>query len=202
MTFTFATALAGLTLVLGVARLAMFIALHLVPSDYNIVQHAVSDYAVGPTRRLATAITWTSAVFWATLAGAIALGPSTPEKGVTLWLAVLAVIFTVLPFLPTDVEGQPTTLIGRLHLVAAIAWFAIAYSCMGNIVRMLTPIAPRGLVSSLGATRWVTAAALIALVTALVIRRLKPFTFGISERIFLLAVHVFYLGAAAGLLLA
>ena len=202
MTFTFATALAGLTLVLGVARLAMFIALHLVPSDYNIVQHAVSDYAVGPTRRLATAIPWTSAVFWATLAGAIALGPSTPEKGVTLWLAVLAVIFTVLPFLPTDVEGQPTTLIGRLHLVAAIAWFAIAYSCMGNIVRMLTPIAPRGLVSSLGATRWVTAAALIALVTALVIRRLKPFAFGISERIFLLAVHVFYLGAAAGLLLA
>ena len=202
MTFTFATALAGLTLVLGVARLAMFIALHLVPSDYNIVQHAVSDYAVGPARRLATAITWTSAVFWATLAGAIALGPSTPEKGVTLWLAVLAVIFTVLPFLPTDVEGQPTTLIGRLHLVAAIAWFAIAYSCMGNIVRMLTPIAPRGLVSSLGATRWVTAAALIALVTALVIRRLKPFAFGISERIFLLAVHVFYLGAAAGLLLA
>ena len=201
MTFTFATALAGLTLVLGVARLAMFIALHLVPSDYNIVQHAVSDYAVGPTRRLATAITWTSAVFWATLAGAIALGPSTPEKGVTLWLAVLAVIFTVLPFLPTDVEGQPTTLIGRLHLVAAIAWFAIAYSCMGNIVRMLTPIAPRGLVSSLGATRWVTATALIALVTALVIRRLKPFAFGISERIFLLAVHVFYLGAAAGLLL-
>ena len=141
-------------------------------------------------------------MFWATLAGAIALGPSTPEKGVTLWLAVLAVIFTVLPFLPTDVEGQPTTLIGRLHLVAAIAWFAIAYSCMGNIVRMLTPIAPRGLVSSLGATRWVTAAALIALVTALVIRRLKPFAFGISERIFLLAVHVFYLGAAAGLLLA
>ena len=201
MTFTFATALAGLTLVLGVARLAMFVALHLVPSDYNIVQHAVSDYAVGPTRRLATAITWTSAVFWATLAGAIALGPSTPEKGVTLWLAVLAVIFTVLPFLPTDVEGQPTTLIGRLHLVAAIAWFAIAYSCMGNIVRMLTPIAPRGLVSSLGATRWVTAAALIALVTALVIRRLKPYAFGISERIFLLAVHVFYLGAAAGILL-
>ena len=201
MTFTFATALAGLTLVLGGARLAMFIALHLVPSDYNIVQHAVSDYAVGPTRRLATAITWTSAVFWATLAGAIALGPSTPEKGVTLWLAVLAVIFTVLPFLPTDVEGQPTTLIGRLHLVAAIAWFAIAYSCMGNIVRMLTPIAPRGLVSSLGATRWVTAAALIALVTALVIRRLKPFAFGISERIFLLAVYVFYLDTAAGILL-
>ena len=47
-----------------------------------------------------------------------------------------------------------------------------------------------------------TAAALIALVTALVIRRLRPYAFGISERIFLLAVYVFYLGAAVGLLLA
>ena len=201
MTITLAPALAGLALVLGVARLAMFIALHLVPSDYNIVQHAVSDYAVGPTRRLATAVTWTSAVFWAVLAGAIALGPPTPEKGVALWLTILAVIFAALPLLPTDVEGQPTTLIGRLHLVAAIAWFAIAYSCMGNIVRLLAPLAPQGLVSFLGATRWVTAAALIALVTALVIRRLRPYAFGISERIFLLAVYVFYLGTAAGILL-
>ena len=196
------TALAAVALVLGVARLAMFIALHLIPSDYNIVQHAVSDYAVGPTRRLATAITWTSAVFWAVLAGAVVLGPPTPEKGVALWLTILAVIFAALPFLPTDVEGQPTTLIGRLHLVAAIAWFAIAYSCMGNIVRLLTPLAPQGLVSFLGATRWVTAAALIALVTALVVRRLRPYAFGISERIFLLAVYVFYLGTAAGLLAA
>ena len=46
------------------------------------------------------------------------------------------------------------------------------------------------------------AAALIALVTALVIRRLRPYAFGISERIFLLAVYVFYLGTAAGILLA
>ena len=86
--------------------------------------------------------------------------------------------------------------------MAAIAWFAIAYSCMGNIVRLLTPLAPRGLVSLLGATRWVTAAALTALVIALVVRRLRPYAFGISERIFLLAVYVFYLGAAAGLLMA
>ncbi len=202
MTIILAPALAGLALALGIARLIMFIALHLVPSDYNIVQHAVSDYAVGPTHRLATAVTWTSAVFWAVLAGAVALGPPTPEKNVALWLAALAVIFAALPLLPTDVEGQPATLIGRLHLVAAIAWFSIAYSCMGSIVRLLTPLAPRGLVSFLGVTRWVTAAALIALVTALVIRRLRPYAFGISERIFLLAVYVFYLGAAVGLLLA
>ena len=34
------------------------------------------------------------------------------------------------------------------------------------------------------------------------VRCLRPYAFGISERIFLLAVYVFYLGTAAGLLLA
>ena len=116
-------------------------------------------------------------------------------------MLALAAVFALLPLLPTDVEGSAPTLVGRLHMLAAIAWFAIAYSCMGNIVRLLAPLAPQGLVSFLGATRWVTAAALIALVTALVIRRLRPYAFGISERIFLLAVYVFYLGTAAGILL-
>ena len=46
-----------------------------------------------------------------------------------------------------------------------------------------------------------TAAALTALVIALVVRRLRPYAFGISERIFLLAVYVFYLGTAARILL-
>ena len=44
------TVFAVIALVLGVARLAIFIALHFVRSDYNPVRHAVSDYAVGPTR--------------------------------------------------------------------------------------------------------------------------------------------------------
>ena len=44
------TALAVLALILGVARLIMFVAIHVVPSEYNIVNHAVSDYVVGPTR--------------------------------------------------------------------------------------------------------------------------------------------------------
>ena len=179
------TALAVLALILGVVRLVMFIALHVVPSEYNIVNHAVSDYAVGPTRKLGTAMTWTSAVFWAVLAGAVIVSPSLTEKSVAIWLLVLTVLFVVLPFLPTDIEGQPATLIGRLHLAAAVAWFAISYSCMGNFVRMLQPVAPQGLVSFLVGTRWVTMVSLIALVAALVITPARKYAFGISERIFL-----------------
>lgn len=196
------TTLAVLALVLGLVRLVMFFALHLVPSDYNIVNHAVSDYAVGPTRRLSTAMTWVSAVFWVVLAGAVAVGPPSPEKGVAAWLLVLAVIFVIMPFIPTDIEGRPATVIGRIHLAAAVAWFAIGYSCMGDVVRLLRPTAPQGLASLLVDARWVTMASLIALVAALVIHPIRRYAFGISERVFLLAVNVFYLGAALGLALA
>ena len=58
MTTLFAT----IALVLGLARLVMFIALHRVESDYNVVEHAVSDYAVGRTRALSSVMTWTTAL--------------------------------------------------------------------------------------------------------------------------------------------
>lgn len=137
------TALAVLALVPGIARLALFVALHLVPSDYNIVEHAVSDYAVGPTRRLGTAMTWCSAAFWAVMAGAVVLLP-TRETAAVVYLLILAVVFVALPFLHTDLEGEPATLVGRLNLVAAATWFTLSYSCMGNIVRMLEPLVPGG----------------------------------------------------------
>lgn len=127
------TALAVLALVPGIARLALFVALHLVPSDY----------AVGTTRRLGTAMTWCSAAFWAVMAGAVVLLP-TRETAAVVYLLILAVVFVALPFLHTDLEGEPATLVGRLNLVAAATWFTLSYSCMGNIVRMLEPLVPGG----------------------------------------------------------
>lgn len=59
-----------------------------------------------------------------------------------------------------------------------------------------------GLTAFLGVVNRVTMVALVALVAALVIRPVRRYPFGISEHIFLVAVNVFYIGAAAGLLLA
>lgn len=196
-----ATVLACAALALGVARTAMFVALHLVPSDYDIVHHAVSDYAVGPTRRLAAAMTWTSAVFWLALAAAVALAPANGGPGLAVWMLALAVVFALLPLLPTDVEGSAPTLVGRFHMLAAIAWFTIAYSCMGGFIRFFAPSAPGGLMALLVAVSWVAAVGLVALVPALVVRPLRRVAFGISERVFLLAVHVFYIAVAVGLVL-
>lgn len=200
---TMTTAFATIALILGMARFLMLVALHLVPSDYNIVEHAVSDYAVGRTRKLSSIMTWMTAAFWVALAVAVVKGfPDWGDLvGITASLLVLAVIFTVLPFLPTDLEGEKATTIGRLHLLAAVAWFALSYACMGNFTRLLQPLVPAPLGSTLAITFWVALISLIALVTALVIRPLRRYAFGISERVFLLSVSIFYFVVAVGILI-
>lgn len=195
--------LALLAVVFGLARLGVFVALHLVPSEYTIVGHAVSDYAVGPTRRLSSAMTWLTAIFWALLAAAVAFGvPDWPDAtGITIALAALAVIFIVLPLAPTDLEGEKATMIGRLHYVLAIAWFAISYACMGNFTRLFTAEGPAWLAGALTVIAWIAAISLAVSVLVLIVKRLRPKVFGISERIFILAVSLFYLGVAAGLMM-
>lgn len=196
MTTVFAT----IALTLGVMRLAMFIALHLVPSDYNIVEHAVSDYAVGRTRVLSSIMTWTTAAFWAALAIAVTTGfPNWSDlAGITACLLALAVIFIVLPFFPADLEGSKPTTKGRVHLLAAVVWFALGYACMGNFIRLLVPLVPDALGSTLVIASWVALIALVGLVAALLIRPLRRYAFGISERIFLLAASIFYVAVAIG----
>ncbi|WP_432507372.1 hypothetical protein [Kineococcus arenarius] len=111
------------TTALMLARLGLLAALHVVPSDYSPVRHAVSDYAVGRTRRLAATMTWIGAAAWAGLAGtvAVALPGWEHRASATLWLIVLAAVFVALPHLPTDLEGERRTLVGTLHLLAAVA---------------------------------------------------------------------------------
>lgn len=199
MTTVFAT----VALVFGVVRLALFVALHVVKSEYNIVEHAVSDYAVGPTRTLSSIMTWVTAGLWGALALAVSTGfPDWDDRTkVTIFLIVLAAIFVVLPFLPADLEGHKSTTVGRLHYVAAIAWFALSYACMSNFVNLLRPITDEPLGSVLVVVSWIALVSLVALVAALVVRPLRRFAFGISERVFILSVNVFYITVAVGLLI-
>lgn len=195
------TITAAATALLIVARLVIFVALHLRHSDYNIVEHAVSDYHVGSTRGLATAMTWLTAASWITLAACVATGfASTDGHPATLvQLVALAVIFIVLPFLPTDIEGSKRTVIGTLHYLAAIAWFALAYSLTGNFGRLITH--PAGLTTTLGILHWIALIALIALIAALLIKPVRRYAFGIAERIFLVTISVFYLIASVAIML-
>ncbi|GAA1703539.1 DUF998 domain-containing protein [Kribbella yunnanensis] len=172
------TALAAVAATLFLIRLGLFVALHLVRSDYNPIEHAVSDYAVGPTRRLATTATWVWAAAWATLAAAVDHG--------TIWLLLLAAIFAVLPFLPTDLEGARRTVVGRVHYIAAIAWFAISFTLTSTFTAQYNLVV-------LTALRWIALVSLAALVVALLVRPLRRRFFGLSERIFIVAINLFYL---------
>lgn len=194
--------LAAAAAVCGVIRLALFIGLHVVKSDYSPVRHAVSDYAVGSTRRLSSAMTWVTVPFWGFLAAAVGTGLADwPDAtGITVALAVLAVVFLVLPFVPTDLEGQKLSVVGRLHYLLAIAWFAISYACMGNFARLFSARGPEWLGGTLTVISWIAAASLIVSVLVLIVKKLRPMVFGISERIFILSVNLFYLGVAGGLI--
>jgi hypothetical protein len=106
-----------------------------------------------------------------------------------VWLAILAVLFVALPLVPADVEGTRRTTIGRIHYLVAIAWFAISYTLTGTFHDHLDSS------SILAVLRWVAVISLAALVIALV-RTLRSRFFGISERVFILAINLFYLIAA------
>jgi hypothetical protein len=56
-----------------------------------------------------------------------------------------------------------------------------------------------GFAGYLNVVEWIALVALIALVVALIIRSLRSRYFGISERIFLLTVNVFYVSVATSL---
>ncbi|WP_432542435.1 DUF998 domain-containing protein [Kineococcus sp. SYSU DK002] len=186
------------TAALMATRLGLFTALHLVPSGYSPVRHAVSDYAVGRTRPLSTAMTWVGAAAWAGLAGTVALALPTWEHrtSTVTWLLVLAALFVVLPHLPTDLEGAPRTRTGTLHLIAAVAWFAISYSLTGTFADALTGTAVG---TALHLLHLLAAASLTCLVIALVVPHLRRRAFGLSERVFLVTIAVSYLLVTIGL---
>lgn len=94
----------------------------------------------------------------------VAHAPDTDDLAtVRIFLFVLTAIFVVLPFLPTDVEGEQVTLIGCLHLVAAVAWFALAYASMGDLVDVLEPMVADPLGAALVVLSWVALVSLVAL---------------------------------------
>ena len=118
------------------------LALHFLPTGYDPIRDAVSDYAIGRYR----------AGFWvfATAGGvsglalAIALSSSNPSKP-TLAIAMLllsAVARFLIPLFPTDQEGSRFQSVkGTIHMVLAITVFAsiavAASSLAGTLARIL-----------------------------------------------------------------
>ncbi|MFW0789682.1 DUF998 domain-containing protein [Gordonia sp. CPCC 205333] len=188
------SALLIVAMTLATARLALLVTLHVVGrTHYSPVKHAVSDYAVGPTRRLAAAMNAVTAALFATLAAAVWWGyPNwTSHTSSTIYLVVLSAIFVVLPALPTDLEGDRATPIGRAHLIAAVAWFALSYTLTGRFTQLVAD-SDSSLSGVLHTFNIIAMVSLIALVISL-LPALRTRFFGITERIFLGAISIFFL---------
>jgi Protein of unknown function (DUF998) len=127
------SAFSVLALIAASAQLGILVTLHVLPTKYDPVRDAISDYGVGDYRRY----------FWAQLAaGALAciciavaltgLHPYVPALVVVLLLANAAARL-LMPAFPTDQSGNRfQTVKGTVHmLLAVVAFGAVAAAVTG-----------------------------------------------------------------------
>lgn len=174
-----------------VVRLVVLARLHLT-GDRHPVRDAVSDYGVGPTRRLFDSMGLAATLGWWFLALGTWFGyPTWSDRGfVCVALAVVGLTTAVMRFFPTDLVGERPTARGLIHYGLAITQFALAYSVMGNVTRLLgDPISP--------VLRWIALVSLVGLCVCLIPRLRRSLgVFGLFERVFLVSMACFYLDYA------
>jgi hypothetical protein len=173
------------------------IALHLLPTGYNPVRDAVSDYGVGRYR----AIFWLQAIAGAiagfALADALAKTTTPPIPNVVVDLLVVASAARLLiPFFETDQGGSRfQTIHGTVHMVLAIVIFAaiiVAASELGSTLEHQA--AWHSVKGWLTTLPWVMTGAAIGLVVGL-----RPWAlrlhriYGLIERVFYAASITWFL---------
>ena len=178
-------------------QIVVLIVLHRLPTGYNPVRDALSDYGVGQYR----AVFWAQVVAGAVarLALAIALTrshPSTPAL-VVVMLLVAAAAFFLMPWFATDQGGgRFQTRTGTIHMVLAISAFTavtVAASSLAGAVRHAP--AWHGVANLLVILSWGLTATAIAVGLAVLIPRLRP-VFGLIERLFSITSIVWFLVVA------
>ena len=171
-----------------VVQTGALIVLHLLPTGYDPIRDAVSDYGVGPYR------TW----FWlqavagglACLALGIALArlhPFTPTQVVVALIVTAAARFFI-PFFATDQgESRFQTRQGTIHMILAVLAFGgLVWAATGLWATLKHYPAWHGAKAVLTIVPWVMLGSVIALLLAIRGPRLKPF-FGAFERLFYLS---------------
>lgn len=176
-------------LLAAVVRLGLMVKLHVMPSGYHPICHAVSDYGVGPTAKVVRLLAAPTVIgWWAFAAAAYAAFPPSVHRTWTIVCCCVAGLSVVaIQWLPTDLEGEKLTFRGLAHYVLAVLQFACAYSPMSNIAELLDS-------SLLSWVRLVTLTFLIAVCATIAGPGRR--VFGLVERLFLLFVLCFYAAAA------
>jgi hypothetical membrane protein len=175
------------------AQALALIALHLLPTGYDPMTDAVSDYGVGRYRGLF----WTQALAGAVacVALAVALGdakPSMPTLAVVL-LVVAGLARLLIPVFPTDQRGSRfQTVPGTIHMILAIVIFAaiiVAASKLGSTLEHRA--AWHSVKGWLNVLPWVMTGGAVGTLLAMRGRRFRRV--GLFERLFYVASIVWFL---------
>ena len=172
-------------------QLVVLAVLHVLPTGYNPVRDAISDYGVGRYRLYFAVQVWAGALACAAIAVAFTrLHPYVPTFVVTA-LLVNAAARVLMPLFPTDQSGSRfKTVKGTIHMILAIVAFAGVAAAASSLSGLLTHYRDwhgiRTLVQALG---WVVLVGAIATAVALIGPRLKKI-FGLVERIFTFSVII------------
>lgn len=167
------------------AQTLALIALHLLPTGYDPISDAVSDYGIGRFRSWF----WAQAVSGgiAALALAIALAKATPSVPslVVIMLIIAAAARFLIPLFATDQGGSRfQTVHGTIHMILAIVIFAaiiIAASKLGSTLE--DQAAWQSVKGWLTALPWVMTGAAVGTLIAIRAPRLGR-RFGLIERLF------------------
>jgi hypothetical membrane protein len=182
LTIINSVALGIVAVVSAVICLVSIALLHVLPTRYDPVRNAVSDYGVGPYQRwYHTALVALAVAGFAT---AIASAGSIRPEPVSVigFLVAFGVVRILISLFPTDIEGQPATRTGRIHGVLAIIAFACVASAAGFFEGTVID-------NILG---WVVVATAISSLVGLRWSQLKPI-FGLVERIFYVSMIGWFL---------
>lgn len=177
--------------------LAVFVALHRLPTGYSPIRNAVSDYGVGRYRRWFTAGLWASSLGVLALAVGLGIGLGSPPMAEhdLVFLGLITLARVGMSVFPTNIEGQRFTRTAALHYVFAIAAFTFTYLAISHLTTQLKPITPwHSVERPLSWLAWLVIPAL----AGVVITMLRPLRriFGLFERIFLVTTNVWFLTVA------
>jgi Protein of unknown function (DUF998) len=189
--------LAAVSLASTVAYVAIMAGLHALPTGYNPIRHAVSDYGVGRYTRLFTVALYVSSVGVIALAFAVLRGigtPPLPARDIG-YLLVIPLARIGMTLFPTSLEGQRVSRTGLLHYVCAVAAFTFTYLAISGMTPALRALDGAAWARGpLGWTEWIIGPAL-ALVVVTMLAPLRR-VFGLFERVFLLSTNVWFALAA------
>jgi hypothetical protein len=193
-------ALTVLAAIFAAVQLLALMVLHALPTGYEPIRDAVSDYGVGRYR----------AWFWAqVIAGGLAclflaialtqLQPYTPIQAIVA-LIVTAAARLAIPFFATDQGGNRfETAHGTVHMILAVLAFGGLVWAASSLWSTLNHYpAWQGAEGVLSIVPWIMLGCVIVVVLAIRGPNLKPF-FGLFERLFYLASFVWFFVVAIDL---